>query len=153
MRDAAEMLFSPGPTRLGDPQTPSASYHIPYDTPYLQQQFMTGLGVDLRSHFSGEASSSAGVVTPAGRRNPHRLARTMRPPCGTSSRHHGHAQQIPSHDEDNDDDDSDDEDVHMDEAEDDDGSDDDDEDYDSDDDDGDDDDDDDGNDDDGDDDP
>ncbi|KAL2319493.1 hypothetical protein Fmac_028462 [Flemingia macrophylla] len=44
IRDAAKMLFSPEPTRLGDPQTPSAPYHIPYDTLYLQQQFMIGLG-------------------------------------------------------------------------------------------------------------
>ncbi|KAL2319492.1 hypothetical protein Fmac_028461 [Flemingia macrophylla] len=44
MRDAVEMLFSLEPTRLGDPQTPSAPYHIPYDTLYLQQQFMIGLG-------------------------------------------------------------------------------------------------------------
>ncbi|KAL2325653.1 hypothetical protein Fmac_024711 [Flemingia macrophylla] len=81
MQDAAAMLFSPEPTRLG---------------------------VDLKSHFSGEASSSARVVTPTVRRNPHRLARTMQPPCGTSQRPHGHAQHLPSHDDNDNDDDEDD---------------------------------------------
>ncbi|KAH1198530.1 Serine/threonine-protein phosphatase 7 long form [Glycine max] len=51
------------------------------------------LGVDLRQEFSAEAEEVQ-AVRHRGRRNPDRQARRWDRPCGTSSRHHGHDNEL-----------------------------------------------------------